>query len=117
MACGDIFQKDGDYYLQLVERENDDHAPFVLLTEESEADEVIGCDPEFPFFFIRKRTDGKFPDKNYFINVFEDEIIPLETFTAAPVETLKRVHMQKIQECAKIHDALKVASYKYLNLV
>lgn len=117
MSCGDIFKINNNYFLQLGERENDTHAPFVLLTEEADAIELIGCDQFSPYFFIRKKSDGSFPDKDYFINVFDDHLLPLSQFNIPVVNTLKEIHMKHIQECANKHQMLSTPCYAYLNLI
>lgn len=117
MACGDIFQNNDDYFLQLGERADDPRAPFVLLTEEEAAQEVVGCDPDMPFFFVRKRIDGAFPDKNYFINVFDEHMRETAQFASAPVKTLSSVLMEQIQKCASRHQRISFLAYEYLNLI
>lgn len=59
MACGDIFQKDGDYYLQLGERENDDHAPFYAPAKKGSrfSNFLIILPPSFP----KNKKAGELP--------------------------------------------------------
>lgn len=117
MSCGDIFRHNNNLYLQLGECDSKSCAPFVLLTEEIYVDAVsiCGCDQFSPYFFVRRKIDGNFPDKNYFINLFGERILPLNHFNN-PVDAFKDVRMKEIQECAKRHKMLQPSSYAYLNL-